>query len=199
MKYWHFKPVGSKVVVCIGLVFLAACAPRSRMMDVPDATVQSTPNPTEAMVVFMRPTFVNQGQASSLFDVTEETPKFIGILRAWKKIAYPVTPGKHRFMMVITAGRADFVIADLAKGKRYYVRVTASGGVPNLSFKPYRKAELDSSALSEDLKDTAWVVNTPNSRDWAARHMSSITKKAGTFARWSRRRGRPTLRPEDGI
>ena len=79
MMYRRFKTVRPTVVLCIGLVLLAGCNPRHRMKDVPDSQVQSTPKPTESMVIFMRATQVNQRQSVSLFETSDATPKFIGI------------------------------------------------------------------------------------------------------------------------
>ena len=198
MKYQQFKSVSPKIVVCIGLVILVACMPRHRMKDVPDAQVQSTPKPTEAMVIFLRPTMVNNRQSISLFDTTGDKPKFIGILPARKKIAFPVAPGRHRFMMVPTGTRADFVTGELTRGKSYYIRITASGGVPHLYPEPYPRDLLGTPKFSEDFDSTTWVVNTPDSRRWAERKMRNITQKAANFDKWVIKYQRTTLRPEDG-
>ena len=198
MNYWRFKPVERKIVVCIGLVVLAGCSPRTHMKDVTDAQVQSVAKPTEAMVVFLRPEQKHGWRAISLFDIVDGKPKFIGILPEMKKIAYPTTPGIHRFMMVPTGTLTEFAIAELANGKSYYIRVSTSDQSPNLYLEPYRRDRLDSSAFSEDLRKTTWVVNTSNSRLWAERKRFSIENKATSFSDWLSRSKVPTLRPEDG-
>ena len=64
---------------------------------------------------------------STVFDVTDDAPRMVGIVSAKTKIAYEVAPGEHHFMVVSEA--ADFMRADLAAGKTYYALVTPRMGV----------------------------------------------------------------------
>jgi len=198
MKKLRVDRVSPKVVLCIGLVILAGCTPRHHMKDVPAYQVNSTPTTNEAMLIFMRPTIVNQRQAISLFDTTDPKLKFVGLLPPLKKLVYPVAPGARRFMMVPTGGRADFIEGNFAPGKRYYVRITASGGVPHLYPESIHKADLNSAKLAADLENTTWVENTDRSRIWADRKMRKMDQKAAIFPRWVIKYKRPPLRPEDG-
>ena len=197
MKNWYVKDVLLKAFVCIGLLFVVGCA-GSHMMEVPDAKVRSTPRQTEAMVIFIRPSSMYANHSSSLFDITDGTPKFIGILAPWKKIAYPIEPGKHRFMVAARGRRAEFIDARLANGKSYYIRVIPSFWVGIFPLEPYRGAELDTPGFSENLKDAAWVTNTPNSRQWAVNNKTSIMNKLAGLSQWLKKSDRPILRPEDG-
>ena len=198
MEIRRFKSVGPVIVGCIGLIIFAACTPRTHMRDVADAQVQSTPKPSEAMVIFLRPDQKHGWRAISLFDVVDGKPKFIGILPEKKKIAYATTPGKHRFMMVPTGTLTEFLIADLAQGKTSYVGIGTSDRSPNLFLEPYRGDTLNSSAFAKDLRKTTWVVNTPNSQRWAHNKRFSIEKKVMSFPAWSERSKVPDLLPEDG-
>ena len=198
-KNIYSKGAQSKAVVALILLFLVGCVSDSRMPNVPESKADFSPKPMEAVVVFMRPSRVNQYITAVLYDITDRTPEFIGILAAWKKIAHPVTPGAHRFMVVSGGGVADFVDAEVSKGKSYFVRVTPSAWSPRFFLEPYDKTQVSTGGFSEDLNDCKWVENTPASRQWSVDNMPSVlSKMEHSLNAWLQKPDRPTLRPEDG-
>ena len=199
IRDWTFINILSKAFVFTSALFLVACVSDSRMPDVADDKAQFAPKATEAMVVFIRPTRVNQYHIPSLHDVTDGTPKFIGLLPAWKKFAYAVSPGKRRFMSLATGTAAQFADAELQAGRTYYVRVTPSIWSTKFFLEPYHKSQLVSGEVSDDLKGAKWVMNTPASRQWAAGKKQGIMQKlTKSLKAWLRKSDRPALRPEDG-
>ena len=194
---WFLKHVPLNAIVGTGFLFLVGCA-GSHMVDVPDSKLRSTPKPTEAMVTFIRPTSMYASFSSSVFDITDGTPKLIGILARWKKIGYPVKPGKYRFMVAARGRAAGFISADLARGKSYYVRVTPSFWAGEFSLEPYRRAELDTSSFSDDFKNATWVAKTPDAEKWAVNNATSIREKLSRLPEWLQKADRQSLRPEDG-
>ena len=97
----------------------------------------------ESMVVFMRPSGFGGAIAASVFDVSGPDNKFVGIVNAGTKVAYPVAPGQYTFMVVSES--ADFLQATVASGNTYYALVTPRVGVwkARFSFRPVRRLELD--------------------------------------------------------
>jgi len=77
--------------------------------------------PDQALVVFMRSTFLGSAIGASVFDVSGKDTRFVGLVNNGTKIGYYVPPGEHTFMVVSEA--ADFMQANLAAGKTYYALV----------------------------------------------------------------------------
>src|SRR4051794_24787244 len=80
-----------------------------------------TARPDQALVVFMRSTFVGSAVSASVFDVSGKNNKLVGIVNNGTKVGYVVPPGEHTFMVVSEA--ADFMKASVAAGKTYYALV----------------------------------------------------------------------------
>jgi len=179
----------------------APAAPAAALTPVSTAPLAAA---AEAKVVFMRATNYGGNVAASLFDVTSSgEAKFIGILRPFNKIVYPVRPGQYTFMVVSEA--ADFMQATVVGGKTYYTLITPRMGAwkARFSFKPVRGGELDSAQFAGWDRNTRTVTNTPTTLAWARENAASVADKRDRWwPEWSSKsesqRGSQTLNAEDG-
>lgn len=179
---------------------LAGCGGRAPLMTAgPDAASAYRPQPGKAVVVFLRPSRIAPGVRPAVFDVSAGRMRLVGVFRTRTKVAYHVAPGKRRFMVV--GENADFMAADLAKGKTYYAIVAPRPGMWKARFS-LRPVHLEQSATAQFagwLDASAWVENTPASTEWAEKNMPSIKKKhAAYLAKWNRKATKPTLARRDG-
>lgn len=171
------------------------------------AMVKADQEPTirqgESMVVFMRSTFVGSAISASVFDVSGPETKFIGIINNGTKLAYPVKPGQHTFMVVSEA--ADFMEATVASGRTYYALVTPRMGMwkARFSFRPLRQNELSGGDFAGWNSGTHFVVNSPETQNWASTNEADIASKRNQYwGEWSNKpaadRATQTLNADDG-
>lgn len=171
-----------------------------------------TPEPEQALIVFVRPKpslgkalwTDDYGQAISLYDVSGEDTKFMGILYKKTKICYDLDPGEYTFMVVGEA--ADFMKATVAAGKTYYVLLSPRLGVwkARFSFQPLRQSDLTSDKFSKWNSKNDLIANTPESEKWYSEKAAEIaTKKEEYFSEWTELSEETlasmTLNIEDGI
>jgi hypothetical protein len=164
---------------------------------------QITPEPDQGLVVFMRYFSLDSYNAASVFDVSENETKFLGILYNGTKIMYNVAPGEHTFMVVCES--ADFLKATVLAGKTYYSLVKARTGVwkSRFSFRPLRQSDLESPKFLDWDTHTVLVDNTSKSEEWAMRNSPDIeAKRTRYLPAWNalslKLRESMTLNPEDG-
>jgi hypothetical protein len=163
-----------------------------------------TPKQDQTLLVFMRCYSFGSPSAASVFDVSENETKFIGILyNNGTKIMYNVAPGEHTFMVV--GESADFLKATVLAGKIYYSLVKPRTGwwKDRFSFRPLRQSDLASPDFSDWDTHTVLVDNTPESEEWAKRNSPDIEgKRARYLPAWNalslELRESMTLNPEDG-
>lgn len=185
----------------IGVLLMAGCA-SSGMQPVTKQAVDYRPASNEATIIFLRTGFYGGAILASVFDVTNEETKFIGISAKGTQIAYKTTPGKKMFMVVSES--ADFLRADLAGGKTYYALVTARMGVwrARFSLNPVTKDEQHQDRFQKNRATVKFVENTEKSRAWAEKNAPSIQeKREANMPRWIEKYGTDTygLSPEDGM
>ena len=197
-----------KLILVAAVVLLASGCASPLMVDSPQQTLVA-PTDEQAQVVFMRSSSFGGAIQSTLFDISDDETKFIGILSTGKKIAYTVDPGKRVFMVVSEA--ADFMEANLDGGKTYYAMVTARFGVwrARFSLKPVRNRrhgefQYQSSSFQGWLKSTEFAENSPASHAWAASNLPDvISKRVKYWEKWQQKsapdRAERTLFPDDGI
>ena len=157
----------------------------------------------QALVVFMRSTMLGSAISASVFDVSGNDTRFVGLVNNGTKLGYYVTPGQHTFMVVSEA--ADFMQANVAAGKTYYALVTPRMGMwkARFSLKPVRGSELGGTEFAGWDSGTVFVVNSPESQAWAAANGADIAqKRAAYWPEWSGKsaaaRAQATLNAEDG-
>jgi hypothetical protein len=151
------------------------------MIDRVDQTTQ-VPATDKAQVVFMRPSAFGGAIQASLFDVSSDETKFIGIVSTGTQISHMVGPGEHVFMVVSEA--ADFLEANLVGGKTYYAVVTARMGAwkARFSMSPVRNNaagdyQYQSDRFQNWLKKMRFVENTPESIAWFDANKANIKDK----------------------
>lgn len=171
------------VVVFLLLIVFGATAQAASLMTKSERML--TPNTDQALIIFMRPSTYGYAISSSIFDVTTEENKFIGVFKAKAKVCYDVAPGEYTFMVV--GESADFMKATVEAGKTYYVLVTPRMGVwkARFSFKPLRQADLAGVEFSRWDSTTELVENTPESEEWAQKNAEDIeAKRARNWPSW---------------
>jgi hypothetical protein len=179
---------------------LAACVGGAQMVTVSEAPAIRQ---GESIVVFIRPSGFGQAISASVFDVSGPETKFIGLVPYGSKVAYPVKPGEHTFMVVSEA--ADFLQATVTAGRTYYVLVTPRIGVwkARFSFRPIRQHDIDGPEFAGWSSSTQFMANSPEALDWAARNAADFaSKRAQYWTEWASKpehqRASQTLKAEDG-
>jgi hypothetical protein len=146
-------------------------------------------------VIFLRPSSFGGGVQSSIFDVSQGPPNFVGIVSAGTKLAYATAPSLHRFMVI--GESADFMDAEFVLGKTYYALVEPRMGAwkARFSLRPVNANDRD---LARWLDSCTWVENTPGSTEWARNHMIEIQEKQVKYlAAWQQQSDKPVLRAVD--
>lgn len=164
---------------------------------------QLTPNTDQALIIFMRSSFMGSAISASLFDVTGENTKFIGIMYNKTKVIYDVAPGEYTFMVI--GESADFLKATVEAGKTYYALITPRMGAwkARFSFRPLRQSDLESAEFPKWDSATSLVENTPQSEEWAQNNAEDIEgKRARNWPAWCElspeMQDQMTLKAEDG-
>jgi hypothetical protein len=133
-------------------------------------------------VVFLRPSYWGGAIQTSLYDMTRQSPEFLGVLSAGRKIVHDTTPGAHRFMVV--SENADFMDAQLAPGRTYYAVVGYrvgfwSGRFPLWPVKAAADApySLQDDDFEEWVEDAEPVVKTAAADEWAREHLGDVRSR----------------------
>jgi len=198
MKNW-LKFTSIMIVV---LLFFVGCAGSSKYMRVvPDQQVSYIPNDDESVIIFMRPQTLGFAIQSSVFDISTDENKLVGIVSAKKKVAYRTEPGKHFFMVV--GESADFMKADIMAGKTYYVLVNPRMGAwkARFSLGPIHN-DINQAKLKSWLNSCVYTENTEKSFKWAEQNAPSIQKRHVDYLKkWNNKPDsrKPMLHPEDGF
>jgi hypothetical protein len=183
-------------------VLLAGCEGTvQHMREVPATAAPAAPEPGRAMVVFMRPSGLGFAVQSSVFEIKDNFPSLVGIVAAKTKVAHQVAPGKYLFMVI--GENADFMTAEVAAGKTYYVRVEPRMGMWKARFglQPVAQKDLASAELASDVKECRWVEKNAASESWASGAINSIqSKHREYYPDWLKQSEaeRPHLRADDG-
>lgn len=189
-------------VILILMISLFGCAGSTKKMKlVPETEAFYAPDNNHALVIFMRPSSLGSAVQSSIFDITTDENKLVGIVSAKKKVAYKTKPGKSLFMVV--GESADFMKADLESGKTYYTLVVPRMGVwkARFSLRPVHKEGLETKEFVQWLKTCQFYENTDASFYWAEQNAPSIQSKKNQYLRkWSEKPegNKPTLLRDDG-
>ena len=199
-RFFWWRLTAKWIGVVVLLLAVAGCAGRSKyMQDVPEGQADYVPEPGRTLVIFMRPSGFGFAIQSSVFDITDGEPEFLGIVSAKTKIAHNADPGEHRYMVI--GENASFLEADLLADRTYYSLVTPRMGVwkARFSLKPVHKFDLTSAEFTQWYDGTRWVENTPSSLTWAQEHMDGIKRKQEKYLpEWLIRTDKRALLPNDG-
>lgn len=192
----------SSIALAAFALGLAGCEGTvQHMREVPAAAAPAAPEPGKAMVVFMRPSGLGFAVQSSVFEIKDNFPSLVGIVAAKTKVAHQVAPGKYLFMVI--GENADFMTAEVAAGRTYYVRVEPRMGMWKARFglQPVAQKDLAGAELASDLNECRWVEKNAASESWASGAINSIqTKHREYYPDWLKQpeAERPHLRPDDG-
>jgi len=198
MHSMTFVPCAQSVGWALAVV-LSGCAGSVKHMQAV-ANVNTTLSSQEAAVVFIRPSTYGFPIQSSVFDVRTGQPMLLaGLVAAKKKLFYRTAPGPHLFMVMGESG--DFLAANLAPGKTYYVVDAPRLGIAaaRFSLRPLKTEE--EALLPQWLAQTEWVVINAESSRWARENASEIQKKrAKYYPEWLSKpeSTRPVLGPAGG-
>lgn len=176
------------VILLMSFLGISLCFGRDVMVNSNRSLI---PDPDRALIVIMRinPSFGralwtdDYNQSISIFDVSGEDSKLLGILKQGRKISYDVAPGEYTLMVV--GESADFMQVTVAAGKTYYVLMNSRLGnwKARFSFRPLRQKDLESSAFAKWDAGTELVELTPEAVAWAEKHAADIAKKRERY--WS--------------
>jgi len=188
-------------IAALGLV-APACGTAKYMKEMPAGSALQAPGPGKAMVVFMRSSLLSKAAAASIFELKNNDPKLVGMVANDTKLAYEADPGKCLFMVV--SGSADYMWADLAANRTYYVFVTPRMGAFRARFflTAVSRSGDRSSDARECLKDCRLVARTPAAESWASENMSDIrAKHRENYPRWNQKpdNEKAHLAREDGV
>lgn len=196
-----------RILSILSTLIFAGCA--SNPMQVSSSQSVQKAMPDESQIVFMRSTFVGSAINASLYDVTDEETKFLGIISNGTKVAYTTTPGNHTFMVVSEA--ADFMEADFLPGRTYYSIVTPRMGAWKARFSlwPIRndgssEYNTESAEFTKWLNSTKLVHNSEESEAWYTNNKDSVkSKQLDYWPVWQQKTpedlAKRTLNPQDGM
>jgi hypothetical protein len=180
------------LLVCAALAAAPVYANSNKLMQPAAQQQQPAVEAGKAMLVIMRPSFYGGAIAASVYDITGDQTKLIGVLGPKDKIAYQVDAGAHRFMVV--AENADFMEATLEAGKTYYAVVRARPGVwkARFSLLPIHATSADQYNLQgAEFKEwndkSEWVERTERADAWFAEHGANVEEKKHDYLqKWDR-------------
>jgi hypothetical protein len=180
------------LLVCAALAAAPVYANSNKLMQPAAQQQQPALEAGKAMLVIMRPSFYGGAIAASVYDITGDQTRLIGVLGPKDKIAYQVDAGAHRFMVV--AENADFMEATLDAGKTYFAVVRARPGVwkARFSLLPIHATSADQYNLQDaEFKEwndkSEWVERTERADAWFAEHGTNIEEKKHDYLqKWDR-------------
>lgn len=190
-----------RVMALLSAFLVVGCVnARNFVRDVPVDETNYAPRPDKALVVFMHPSRFAEGAMSSVYEIADDEPVFLGIVPGITKSAHYVEPGKTRFMVI--GESADFMDAELASGMVYYALVRPRIGIagPRFSFRPIHLGELRSEEFAEWYQKTPWVENLAAASEWAEKNKANNRKKMTDYLqRWLEKSEKPMLGLIDGL
>jgi len=155
-------------------LWLSACA-SDKMAQLSTAPVEATVPPQgQSTMVFFRSSYFGGAIQSSVFDVTDAAPKFIGIVSAGKKIAYAMPAGERRMMAI--GENASFLDVEAEAGKIYYARISPRMGLWKARFE-LEPVPVSEAGIKDEVAECEWVGNTDASLAWANQNVQSINSK----------------------
>lgn len=200
----------STTVILLTALMVSGCA--TGRYTLPAESTAYDVKADQALVIFMRPSFVGGAITSALFEIDESGgDTLIGIIGPEEKIAHYTSPGNNKRFMVISEN-ADFMDANLDADKVYYAVVTPRIGVwrARFSIHPFKQVanepefRLHSPEMTEWLADCKPVTAAADSYAWAAENAPSITAKRQAYLqKWQRmpeaEKQWRRLEPNDGV
>jgi len=192
-----------RIISLVMLITLLGTTVYAKSATMTESNRDLTPKPDQALIIFIRASNFGCAISSSIFDVSSNETKFIGVFKSGVKVAYDVAPGEHVFMVV--GESADFMKATMSPGKTYYALVVPRTGAMKARFtlKPLHYFDLASDDFAKWDSKTKLVENTPETVQWAKDNAADIEgKRTRWWAAWStmppQKQEELTLYDEDG-
>ncbi|HXZ85231.1 MAG TPA: hypothetical protein VEI82_07055 [Myxococcota bacterium] len=134
----------------------------------------------QAVVEFLRPNEDNSMTQSTVYDIRSDGDHFIGVVSGSSRVAYMAPMGEHLFMVI--GESADFMYAELAEGKTYYVLVDPRVGwfKSRFSLLPVRHAQIGTPEFTQ-WESVEMLGQGPGCVQWARENVDSIVEKRNTF------------------
>ncbi|HUO96118.1 MAG TPA: hypothetical protein VMT92_07785 [Steroidobacteraceae bacterium] len=148
----------------------------------PDVTAMAeTPPEGRALISFMRPAFLGGAVASTLFEIVDDKPVLIGILRMKERVNFAPTPGTHLFMVI--GETAEFMTAEVTAGKTYYALVDPHMGMwkARFSLKPIHAADVGGPQFTKWLNAAKLTLKSANDDKWAVDNAASVAEKQSKY------------------
>jgi hypothetical protein len=198
-----------RLLGAFSLLLLGACAsPPPFFTATPDQTVPVL-RQDKAQIVFLNPSNAISGAfLAQLYELNGENREFLGALGPKTKMVVNVDAGGHLFMLN-QAGLGQFVQANVAAGKRYYVMTRFVYG-RGLQLRPIRPAggnpefTVGNPRFREWLNESQLVVKTADADAFVQKYKTQIdeAQKRG-MEEWQAKRpdqkDELTLNREDSI
>ncbi|MEZ4217784.1 MAG: hypothetical protein R3E88_14970 [Myxococcota bacterium] len=153
------------------------------------------PPPDRAVVVFVQPTKRTYDWAAIY-----EDDRFVAVVQDRSHAVHETAPGAHRYAVVSEA--ADFLDAELAGGRVYFVRVEPRMGGVRMRYTLIPIA----AGLERWDELPGWLAAThaatPNARalEWVDAHAEGAARLRERYLeKWLGRADRPALAPRDGV
>ncbi len=107
-------------------------------------------------IVFVRTSLVASAVVAHLYKISNEVPEYVATMPNNTKFEYPLSPGRHTFM-IVSADSVDFVRVDASAQRTYYSLVEPHMGVwkPSFSIKPVKLNGVDVVINSGDFNESA--------------------------------------------
>ena len=155
-----------------------------------------------AVVVFIRPTEDSSMTQSTVYEITQAGDRFVGVVSGSSRVAYMTQAGSRMFMVVGEA--ADFMYAELAEGKTYYVHVEPRIGwwKSRFSLIPVRRPQIESPEFQK-WDSVELLAPGPDCEQWVRDNVNSIVEKRRQYLpEWYKKteydRRKAGLHVEDG-
>ncbi len=184
------------LILALSIVSVA-CTPLPRYFTVVQPPV-TQPEPGKALVIFLRPrrfeTFLGGAEATPLYD----GDNYLIHIPPKHQFVYQATPGEHTFM--ITGITADFLLAHLETGKKYFVVVEPRPMFNGTSYslRP-QNGQINQKTLDYWHLKMRQIVASDYALEQAAKNeVQRARMKLDYYTEWLQKPVRPTLESTSG-
>lgn len=193
------------IVFAFVTLSLGACA--SNLMLVSPTGDIKPPGSDKAVIVFMRSSIVAGAIGAELFEIKNGVLTLVGGLPNGSKIAHVTEPGEKVYMAYGTA--ADFMIANVEKGKTYYSIVRPNWGSGAFIPTPIKidgtteyNTEIDE--FDKWISGTKLLVKKPDTSEWFETNKEKYQKIYESYwkkfsTKTAAQKQQRTLMPADGM
>jgi len=134
----------------------------------------------QAVVEFLRPNEDNSLTQSTVYDMRRDGDHFVGVVSGSSRVAYVAPAGVTTFMVI--GESADFMYANLAEGKTYYVLVDPRVGwfKSRFSLLPVRRHQIGTPEFQQ-WESVEMLAPSPDCEGWVRDNVDSIVQKRAQY------------------